>query len=282
MIKSSEFPDRQFANKEELFLELKANEERLIDLKKSSIFKSSEKGQISFLNFDKAKDAIKADGFKAREDCIYPIVSTTEYMDSHSDVHFKGCFKKTVKEQQGKINYTLDHELKWDSIIAWKEDVRMFIADVNWGIVGKDYEGTTQALVFEIRKDKIKRKDVLEAIENKSSNFENSIRMIYHKIKLGIDSENPDLKENKAYYDEKINEISNKERVEEQGFFWGVEELGIHKEASLVVSGGSNDATCIYQKEEEKEPDISTQNKDENKTEPAQATQTETRKKSII
>jgi hypothetical protein len=248
MIKAIEFPDKVFTTKEELFKALKTNEKTLIDLKKSQLYKSSEKGQISFLNADRLKDASLKAGFEAKEGFIYPIISTTKYLDSHGDVHINGCFTKTCKEQQGKVYYALDHELKWDSILAWQKDVNMFISSIDWALVGKKYEGQTEALVFEIAKEKITRKDVLQAIENKASDFENSIRMVYHKIVLAVNSESKDYAENKAYFDSRIDDIANKELALENGYFWGVEELGIHKEGSLVVAGGSNDATSIYSK----------------------------------
>lgn len=248
MIKAIEFPNKTFATKEDLFYELKKNESRLIDLKKSNVYKSHEKGQFSFLNADKLFSTEKS-LINAKEGFIYPIISTTNYMDSHKDVHFNGSMTKTAKEQNGKVVYALDHELKFDSIIAWQKDVNMFIANIGWDMVGKNYLGVTEALVFEINKDAITRKDVLKAIENKVSEFQNSIRMLYVTVKLGLNSNAKENASNKAYYDARINEIVNKEVAEEDGYFWGVEELKIYKEGSLVTAGGSNDATSIYNKE---------------------------------
>jgi len=265
--KAIEFPNKTFSTKELLFAELKKNESKLIDLKKSQVYKSHEKGQFSFLNLTKGVDSIKGlNG--AKDGFIYPIISTTNYMDSHKDVHFNGSMTKTAKEQNGKVVYALDHELKYDSILAWQKDVNMFITLVDWSLVGKNYLGKTEALVFEINKDAITRKDVLASIENKVSEFQNSIRMVYYKLNLGLNSNAKENASNKAYYDARINDIVNKEVAEEDGYFWGVEELGIYKEGSLVVAGGSNDATSIYSKEFEavdntskNEPSIDTQRK---------------------
>jgi len=258
MIKAIEFPNKTFAAKEDLFFELKKNEDKLIALKTSEVYKSHEKGQFSFLNLDKSEDITKGiHGAKANY--IYPIISTTNYMDSHKDVHFNGSMTKTAKEQNGKVLYALDHELKFDSIIAWQKDVNMFVRQIDWSLVGKDFTGKTEALIFEIAKDKISRKDVLAAIENKVSEFQNSIRMIYVKMVLGMNSHDKEHASNKAYYDLRINEIANKEVAEEHGHFWGVEELKIYKEGSLVVAGGSNDATSIYSKEIEADNNTSKQ-----------------------
>ena len=274
MIKAIEFPNKTFATKQDLFNELKKNEDKLISLKKAQIYKSHEKGQISFLNADKLKGSDKA-GFDAKEGFIYPIISTTKYMDSHKDVHFNNCFTKTVTEQQGNVCYALDHELKWDSILAWQKDVKMFVTEIDWSMVGKKYEGKTEALIFEINKDNIIRKDVLSAIENKVCDFENSIRMVYHKVFLGVDSKDKDFADNKKYFDSRIKDIANKEVAIEDGYFWGVEELGISKEGSLVVAGGSNDATSIYIKEIEAVDNTS-------KNEPIKITQEQIRKQFYI
>lgn len=248
IFKCREFANKEFASKEEMFLALKANEAKIIGLKKAQIYNSDEhnrKEQISCLNLDVSKLTGAQKNFTVEDGYIYPVISTTLFMDSHKDVHFNGCFTKTIKEQQGKVYYALDHELKWNSILAWEKDVEMFSAMIDWQLVGKSYAGQTEALIFKIAKDKITKADVLQAIVNKVSDFENSIRMVYYKINLAVNSAAKELKENKAYFDSRIDEIANKDEVLEDGYFWGVEELGIHKEGSLVVAGGSNSATGI-------------------------------------
>jgi len=248
IFKAIELPGQEFKTKAEMHLALKTNADKIIGIKKAQVHKSAEKGQLFSLNAPMKTSTIKA-GIEAKEGFIYPIISTTRYLDSHKDCHFDGCFTKTVKDQQGKIHYALDHEIKFDSIIAWPKDITMSVQSIDWSVVGKDYVGKTEALVFEINKDKIVRKDVLQAIESKVADFENSIRMVYHKIVLGIDSTEKGFEAEKKYYDERIGSISNKEEVEKDAYFWGVEELQIYKEGSLVVAGGSNDATSIFSKD---------------------------------
>lgn len=245
-IKAIEFPSKEFSTKEEMFSMLKANEDKLISLKKAEIFKSSEKSALSFINLDieKATESIKAN-FEVKEGFIYPVISTTNYMDSHGDVHFGGCFSKTVKEQQGQVYYALDHELRWNSILAWQKDVKMFVTPLDWALVGKNFDGKTEALVFEIDEKKITKNEVLTAIKSHSNKFENSIRMQYVKLRLAADTNQKDMAENKALFDARINQIGNKEVAIERGYFWAVDELKIHKEGSLVIAGGSNDATSI-------------------------------------
>lgn len=249
MIKSKYFPDKVFKSKDELFAMLKEHEDNIIEFKKAHIYKGVDKG-LCFGNADailSKLDVTKSHiGFEAKENYIYPIVSTTRYMDSHDDVHFDGCFGKTVKDQQGKVYYCADHDLSLKGIIAQRKNVSMFVASIPWAFVGKSYSGNTEGLVLEIDKATIKNDDALEIIES-DNDLENSIRMQYVKVVMGINSDKKEYKDNKAYYDSRINDIANKEVAENEGFFFGVEELKIHKEASLVVGGGSNDATRIYQ-----------------------------------
>jgi len=249
MIKCVLFPNKEFATKDELFKELKANENKIIDLKKSVIQESLSKGQIGLLTLDKVD--LTDTKFDIKKGFIYPVISTTNYLDTHDDVHFKGCFDNTVKDQQGKVHYTSDHVLQLQNIIAWKDDVKMFVKEIDWSLVGKSYSGTTQALIFEIEEDKVINEKALELIKAKKQ-VENSIRMRYIHIKLAINSNDEDYIDNKSYYDLKIKEIANKEEAIERGYFWGVEELQIFKEGSLVVAGGSNDATAIiYENKQE-------------------------------
>ena len=248
MIKCIEFPNKTFATKEEMFDALVKNQDKIIDIKKAQL-----KHSIGIAIANIADEAVKGI-HGAKEDCVYAIVSTTNFYDSHKDVHFPKCFDKTVKDQQGTVHYALDHDLKWDSIVVWKENIRMFVSKLDWASVGKEYNGKTEALILELPKDKFKRKDVLESIIKKESDFENSVRMIYIKLNLGVNSDNPEHKSQKEYYEKRKSEIANFDEVEKDGYFWGVEELRIYKEASLVVAGGSNSATSIFTKENTEEP----------------------------
>jgi hypothetical protein len=248
-IKSIYFPERTFASKEDLFRSLKANEQIIIDCKKSMDYTGEKKG-ICLGNMDRGgmtTDIEKGLGFQAKDNFIYPIISTTRYMDSHKDVHLDGCFTKTCKEQQGKVYYCADHNLTTTGIIAMKSDVSMFVRGIDWSFVGKNYTGQTEALIFGIDKSKIVN-DLALKIINTEKDLQNSIRMRYVTIKMAIDSKEKDYIDNKEYFDKHIDSIVNKDAVLKEGYFFGVEELKIQGEGSLVIAGGSNDATAIYQK----------------------------------
>lgn len=246
-IVTKDFPNKSFSSREELFAELRKEANKIIELKKAEVHKSEGEGFCTFL--EKENTATKAGDINMKEDYVYPIINTTKYMDSHRDVHFDGIWNKSVKEQNGKIFYVTDHELKVDHIIAWPNDVNVMVKSVPWAFVGKNYDGETEALIYEIPKNKIVHEKAKDIIEEKKP-VQNSVRMIYVKLRLGMDSSAKEDIEYKKYYDSRINEIANRDAVKELGYFWGVEEAKIFKEGSMVILG-SNDATPIQQKDNE-------------------------------
>ncbi len=248
MIVCKQFPDKKFATKEQVFLELRKNVEKIITLKKAQIQKSYTKGT----GFNSFLPAIKDDTIKGfpqmKDGFIYPVINTTNYLDHHDDCHFPGIWKRSVSDQAGKIYYVTNHDLEIGDIIAWPEDVSMIVKTVPWSFVGKEYTGNTEALIFEINKSRITNVDALDIINNKRQ-VQNSVRMQYVNIKLAMNSENAEDATYKAYWDLRINEIANKDIAIEQGYFFGVEEAKIINEGSMVIKG-SNDATPVLQKYE--------------------------------
>lgn len=217
------------------------NKDRIIKLKKSAVYKSVEKGQFAANISNLRANAVK--GLQMESGNIYPVINTTNYMDSHDDVHFPGLWDRSLNDQQGKIFYAMGHNLNIKDIIAWPEDVNAFVKELQWKELGADFDGTTQALIYEIPEDKIVNDDARKVLDEKRK-VQNSVSMRYILIKFGADSNESYMKEAKAYFDEMIDKIANKEQVKEQGYFYGVEEAAIHKEGSMVLFG-SNDITPI-------------------------------------
>lgn len=245
MIFCKQFPDKTFATKAEMFDYLAKNAEKIIAIKKANIYESVKKGiaeTAAFMPKSATNEAVKAK-LKMEDDMVYPVINTTNYMDSHDDVHFPGLWKKSLQETVGKLYYVADHSLTLNNVIAYPENVMAKTVKLPWSMVGKSYEGETEALIFEIKEDNLVHEKAKEAIEYKRP-VQNSVRMRYVKIRFGMNSEAKEHAEHKAYYDVKINEIANKEEVEAQGYFYGVEEAQIVKEGSMVLFG-SNDATAV-------------------------------------
>jgi len=249
MIKSIDFPNKTFSSKQELFKALKDNANEIIDLKKSNTKSSDAFG----VKFQIHKEAIK--GMDLQDGYIYAVINTTKYMDSHSDVHLDGIWNKSAKEQNRKVYYLADHDMKLDSVIAFPKDVEIELNDIAWKDLGANFEGTTQALIFKVSKDKIRSKSAKEIIEENIA-IEHSVRMHYIKIVLCIDSNEADFKEEKASFDAYFPMVVNKEDVINNGYFWAVSEAKIYKEGSMVL-GGSNDITPLLQKDIEAVNDTS-------------------------
>ncbi len=236
--------NKTFADVGTMFKELKANEDRIIKVKKAAILKSCETGSFNVFSVLKSEYAEKA-GFKLDDNYIYPVINTTKYMDSHDDVHFDNIWNKTIKDNQGKIMYIFDHEMSVKNIIAWPEDVEVIVKNIDWSLLGADYEGQTQALIYKIAKDKIVSPEAMRIIEDKRK-VQNSVRMQYVKISLAINSNEKDYQTNKALFDARIDLIANKDKVKSQGYFFAVDEAKIIAEGSMVLRG-SNDITPILQ-----------------------------------
>ena len=250
MIKNLIFGNRAFGSKKDLFHALKDNEDTIIGLKKTKVHKSIDKGQGIFnIGVQPKADAVKMNiepGF------IYPAINSTHWLDSHQDVHIKGCYTRTVKQQQGRVYYIDTHLKGVQNIISKRKDIEMFYDDIDWRLLGKDLKGTTEALFFKIANENVKA-EYLEIIKDDPT-LQNSLAMMYKDIVMAVDSNDTEFKENKEHFDMYINTIGNKEQALEDGVFFAVKELAIMGEGSLCpVVGGSNSATSVIRLEPETE-----------------------------
>lgn len=249
-IKSIYFPNREFNSKSELFDAIKKDEAKIKAIKKAEIIFSHERCHVSKTTIKLKDDSTKA--LNIEDGYIYPVISTTNYLDSHGDVHIDGCFKKTVNEQQGKILYCKDHNISIDTIIAWQKDVEMMVKKLPFSTLGKDLEGNAECLIFKISKDSLVESESIEDIIENNRPVQNSIRMQYVNFVTCIDDKRPEYKNEKANWDKYYPMIANKEDADNAGYFWAVLELKIRDEGSMVVKG-SNSATPILQNPSEEE-----------------------------
>jgi len=269
MIKAIEFPEQSFATKEALFAHLKKNEEKLISLKKSAIYKSFEKGQISFLNADKLNNGESKISFEAKENFIYPIISTTKYMDSHGDVHIKDLWKRSLDHSSKKLHLQ-EHERAFDKVIS--DDADAYVKMVSWKSLGAEFEGNTQALIFESTVKASRNPEMFKQYKNGWVK-NHSVGMRYIDLKICMNSDDRWSEEYKKNWDEYYPMVANKDAADEAGFFWAVTEAAI-VEGSAVVAG-SNWVTPTQDNNMKSAPAPS-----EN-TDPPVGTQTEKQKKFV-
>lgn len=238
MITAKEFPDIEFDSKEELFKALKNNKERICKIKKHSV-KHSDSIQVpEFTKKDLTIKGIELPGFD--KDSIYAVINTTNYLDSHNDVHLSGIWNKSVNEQQGNISYIVNHDLAIGKEIAYEKDVEMMLKEFKFSDLGYSSDMITQALIFKVKKENIIMDLVKDRVEKKIPS-QHSVRMQYVKLDLAIDSTDEDFKEEKRIWDKYKDSIANQKALE-QGYFWAVSEAKIYLEGSMVVRG-SNDIT---------------------------------------
>jgi hypothetical protein len=205
-------------------------------------------------NVNKETGEAKPDPTKLK---LKVVINTTNILDSHGDVHIKGLWKKTLKENKN-LFLLQEHQMKFDKIISDKINAYTEPYDYN----GKELE----ALIFETEITKERNPFMFEQYQ-KGFVKNHSVGMRYVKLEMAINSTEQYYKEEKAIWDKYIDQVANKEKAEEQGYFFAVTEAKAIEGSAVVV--GSNQVTPTLLVEEKTEPSDDTQ-----KTiEPAQATQ---------
>jgi hypothetical protein len=264
MIVVKEFPDRQFATKEELFKELRENKNTLIAQKKM-ITKEAD-SVLHYVCIDNGKgQAVKAetiDTANVNQIKAELVINTTNILDSHSDVHIKGIWNKSAKEQKNLL-LLQEHNMTFDKIIS--DDIAVSVKETKWNDLGFNFKGTTEALTFNANITKARNPFMFEQY-SKGYVKEHSVGMRYVKMELALNSESKSDAEEKETWDKYINEVANKEQAEDQGYFWAILEAKI-VEGSAVVKG-SNYATPTISIEAVKDTSIE-------QTEPLKDTQKE-------
>ena len=253
---------QNFTTKKEAFKALKEAKETIIQAKKSEILKSIDKLGGVPLRPIKISESIK--GLDTSEGMHHIVVNTTNVLDSHDDLHVKGIWNKTIKDQRGKLNLVVDHDLSVNGMVARKEHVKVSVIDTTFKALGYNLEGETQALIYSVHEDNIKHEKALEWLKSGDS-IEASVRMQYVDIELALKSEDEEDEEQYKAFQDYSKVIANKSDREDLEYFWIVKQAKNVSESSLVVAG-SNSYTGVY------EPSNDTQ-KDTQNIEPSKDTQ---------
>jgi hypothetical protein len=249
---------KDFTTKDEMFKYLKENKQLLI-IEKKSIIKHAD--AISFCNVDfiekdiAIKSVDKSNILNENELQIKVVINTTNLLDSHRDVHINGIWNKTLKDKQ-KAMLLKEHLLRFENIIT--NSATPSIKTMTWKSIGYNYEGSTQALIFDATIDKGRNKYMFEQYQ-KGYVDNHSVGMIYVNLSLAINSKDKYYEEEKSNWDKYIEDIANKETALEVGYFWAVTEAKLIEGSAVPL--GSNFATPTLSVKEF-EPSNSTQNKD--------------------
>lgn len=274
MIIAKEFPNKEFANKEELFSELRVNKKELISLKKSiekraDAFNHSDIviGKIE-TNKEEGSEMQNVNSFNAKV-----VINTTNFIDSHNDLHINGIWNKSVSDNANKgFLHLQEHEREFDKVIS--DNAIGTVELMSWKSLGYPYNGKTEALVFNSTVEKKRNEFMFNQYQNGWVK-NHSVGMRYVKIDLAINSESEWDKDEKELWDKYYPVVANKEVADERGYFWVVSEAKIIEGSAVVM--GSNSVTPTLSIENKEEP-----LKDTPTTEPTEVTQTIKRKLSVI
>jgi len=254
--------NKTFATKDELILNLRKYKDDIISFKKAQIYKSIDKGLgVTAKPIDPLKISTQTKGISIDSDYYYIATNTTKILDSHGDVHINGIWTKSVKEQQGKVYLVADHVLQLDKTIARKENIEILLAEIPFALLNKPYSGTTEALIYKVRKDKVINQVAKEWLDSGDS-IEASVRMQYVDIEFALNSDNKDDVKYKDNYEKYKSEIANLEDFEDEiDYFWAIKQAKNVLESSLVLFG-SNSSTGIITNNNKFQPSIDTGLKD--------------------
>ena len=184
------------------------------------------------------------------DDEVFAVSNTVNFFDSHKDVSLRGSWNKTVADKGNRIPQLKDHIALSDKLFA--KNIESIIMEMPIKAVGYKSAGTTQVLAYKIKP--YEETDLVKYQDGTYAQHSSSLR--YKRIWLGINDESDE--ESYKLYQSKINDIINKEEVEENGFYFGVEEQEA-VENSLVVFASNRLTPAFTNKSLDKEPHKSTQ-----------------------
>jgi hypothetical protein len=233
----------EFATKKELYKFLAENKDKLIAQKKA-VKKEVDCPVIvaPILVTDHKKTANKAespivDPVNLDSLKVVCIINTTNFLDSHMDVHLPGLWNKSLQENK-MIMHLQEHDMEFDKIIADGKDLKAYVKTFSWSELGYPYKGNTEALVFESNILRKRNEFMLNQYANGWVNS-HSVGMYYSKMDMAInDEEMPNYFEAwQKYYPQ----IVNPDMADEKGYFWYVLEAKCVEGSAVPI--GSNTAT---------------------------------------
>jgi len=260
------YGNKEFATKKELFAFLLENRDKLIAQKKAVKKEADCPVHIAPVIVNDVKKASKAEtkpGDKKSDSIkVVVVINTTNFLDSHNDLHLPGIWNKSIKDNK-MIMHLQEHEMEFEKIIADGKELIVYTKNFKWAELGYSYPGETEALVFESTILRNRNEYMLEQYANGWVK-NHSVGMYYVKMDLAInDEECPNEYEAwKKYHPQ----IANKEIADERGYFWYVMEAKCAEGSAVPI--GSNTATPTLETGKS-EPDESTHEQ----SEPEQSTQ---------
>lgn len=232
---------KEFNTKKERIEWLIENKNSLIAQKKATLKTADAFGYVVPI-YDAKEDVYKANNpitnFEELDSIkVKAVINTTNVIDSHMDLHLKGIWNKSVKENK-MIMHLAEHKMTFDDIISDGANLKAYVQNTTWRDLGYNLDGETQALTF----DSVVRADRNEKMfkQYAKGNVRNhSVGMQYVKMFLAVNDER--YEEEFKVWEKYINLAVNKEVAEEYGYFWAVTEAKVIEGSAVPI--GSNTYT---------------------------------------
>lgn len=237
----------QFKDKKELYKYLITNKQELFDLKKSATKHADAVGMGSAYEFKRLKTThLPQDDLESGVAYRSIIGNTYYWLDSHDDVHVKGIFTKTIKENGDKMRHTHDHVQQLTAKVG--NFTSVYEKEVAWKDLNVNKAGNTICLIADSTIKERFNKQIFDDYVNGDID-QHSVEMIYVKMALAVNDK--DEKEEYKNWQSVFPLLGNPEKALEQGYFFIQSESKL-KAISCVIEG-SNSLTGTI------EPDKSTQ-----------------------
>lgn len=243
----------------ELYDFLIQNKEQLITQKKSLIKKCDPISSTPTYFHKKGGEAIKTSLADIPADVnsvmVKVVANAAMFCDSQLDVLLPDNWKKSIKDRQGLVPHLHDHIHEIEAEVG---DVKRFYSqDINLSDLGMNVPGFTQCLIFETDVIKEYNPRIFDKYK-KGKIKQHSIGLMYMKIGMAINDE--DYVAEFELWNKYINDIINKDVVEERGYFWVVPEIKLIENSAVLF--GSNELTpTLDVKDTSTEPEKPTQEK---------------------
>ena len=164
----------------------------IIETQKKSAIKLADSvgfGVVSMRGLDEINKAdSNSDGAVKDEIKVKAVINTTNILDSHGDVHVKGIWNKSVKENKRMLHVQEHQSNKFDKIISSGDDLEVSVKEYTWKELGYDAEGKTEALVFDSLVKQSRNKEMFEGY-SKGYITNHSVGMRYVKMAFAVNSE---------------------------------------------------------------------------------------------
>lgn len=220
----------------DLYSYLVKNEGLIFHAKKSEIKKADDVYSMPLYINSKGELTSKAEVTETQIDPtklkVVAVINTTNWLDSHGDVHIPGIWKKSLSDNKKTGFYLLDsHQRGFEDVIA--EGCTGFTKNLSWKELGLDMSGVTEALIFDCIVEQ-KRNEFMFGQYQNGYVKKHSVGMRYIKMVTCInDDDYPVQKEN---WDKYIEMVANRDEAEAEGYFWAILEAQVVEGSAVVFA----------------------------------------------